>query len=939
MAEEPFNLRDATHQSSEAWSSSGLLRFFGRIQEINDLLGLLASNRLITILGIGGMGKSTLARLTLDQLPEPRPKIHWISFEDFVSASPDSPLRYCGLQMGLNNIEDAINPHAVISDHIRATPTLLVLDGCETIIPQVNGIVALLNSCPNLKILTTSRQTIGIPGEIVFHLGPLSLQSSPSLSLVSEAVALFEDRARLADSSFRITPTNLDDIEAIVRLVGGAPLGIEWSAALAEIIPTDELAALLLSDLKPILDDQYAGDKNQQARIRSLNTVLQWTWDALNEHEKNTLGHLSFFEGSFSHEAAEAVAGANLLGLRAMLRRALISRTPDRRFMMPELLRSYTRLRLPESVRNQVQLPFARHYLGILASASDQNLAKNLCTDDREHISRAFEVAIELGEWPLLDGAIDNLPLLYRSQGAIKNAADLLERASQKALAQNTSKTHLARLLCWQAYFNGLMGLFPVALKLVEKAAALLPLDTTPPNFKQWLNYLRSWCYLESSNLQQAEEFLVLAETDREKPPPFLEMNLTRMRANLEIRRRQFEAAQVALTKALTLAKTHKSSIMSAHALLDMSAIASKSENQVTAQALITEAMEIINASDDQYLQAKASYLLAEALAKQGEYAKAITAHKRARDLLRWYGDIYGEQGVELQLAVIYASLGDTARSAKHLDRCSSLMETTGAKRLTWWIRFTQGLNAMTEMNYAAAKPLLISAYQSSLDQIDPELGPFAATLLVHCHIGLGEYTEALSQMEIAYDAWDSIGGPVRGARVSCDTAALRLAIVDGDQTAMRELSDKILKTFSERGAQMHWYPFSSYLICYTAYTILGSSRAAEVLTTAHNLLLKIASQFDDMALQNSFLYNVPENAALMRFVRKQASAQNNLLTDRQLEVLKLIDVGMTNQEIADKLFISLETVRRHVADILGRMDVKNRSSAAHKAHQMGLLK
>ena len=223
---------------------------------------------------------------------------------------------------------------------------LLVLDNCEHVIGAAAELCAgLLAACDDVRVLATSREPVRVAGEARYRLGPLTLPDPDEAADAAgcEAVALFADRARQADAHFALAAETTAAVARLVRRLDGMPLAIELAAARAE--------ALSVAQLADRLDDRFgllaAGDRLAPDRHRSLAATVEWSYQLLDEHERRVFRQVSVFPGSFTLEAAEAVAGAGAgpMVLRLVDCSLLVPPRPGpdgrSRYVMLETLRAY----------------------------------------------------------------------------------------------------------------------------------------------------------------------------------------------------------------------------------------------------------------------------------------------------------------------------------------------------------------------------------------------------------------------------------------------------------------------------------------------------------------------------------------------------------------------------------------------------------------------
>ena len=335
-----------------------LTSFVGRRHELAEIKRLLGTTRLLTLTGSGGAGKTRLALRAAGDLARSMPDGAWL-----VALAPiDDPLLITqGVfsALGLPDVSSRWSLSA-LSDYLREKRLLLVLDNCEHLLDGAAGLAAsLLRSCPDLRILATSRQALGMPGEVRHRVPPLSLpeavaSSVPGQIAGSDAVALFAERAAAVQPGFSIDESNAASVLQLCARLEGMPLALELAAVRLEGLSVDQLLAGLDRELLA----PEAVLRGAEARQRTMEATLDWSHSLLSEKQRRAWARLSVFAGGFGAEAAEAVCSdlelspEDVPGVLAALvessivRRDQASKPP--RYSMLETVRQYGRRRLRE---------------------------------------------------------------------------------------------------------------------------------------------------------------------------------------------------------------------------------------------------------------------------------------------------------------------------------------------------------------------------------------------------------------------------------------------------------------------------------------------------------------------------------------------------------------------------------------------------------------
>ncbi|MCA1844014.1 MAG: hypothetical protein LC792_12690, partial [Actinobacteria bacterium] len=282
--------------------------FVGRERELGDLETQLTAARLVTVTGVGGVGKTRLALEVARGATERFPDGVWLV--DLVPVS-DPVLVADAVTATLGLLTDDRPALDVLCSHLADRAALLVLDNCEHVVGGVRDVAgAVLVQCPAVVVLATSREVLGLSGESLWpvpslSMPPLKPSAADDLS-DSDAVALFVERASTSQPGFALSDTNATAISRICHRLDGLPLALELAAARMRVLGAHQLADRL-DDRFKTLGSLPAG---AEPRRRTLRAAMEWSWVLLAPAERAALARLSVFPASFDLDAAEAVIGA-----------------------------------------------------------------------------------------------------------------------------------------------------------------------------------------------------------------------------------------------------------------------------------------------------------------------------------------------------------------------------------------------------------------------------------------------------------------------------------------------------------------------------------------------------------------------------------------------------------------------------------------------------
>src|SRR5271165_152863 len=424
---------------------AALTSFVGRAQAVDQIAGQLGQYRLVTVTGPGGAGKTRLAGEVARQVAGRFADGVWLA-ELAGVRDPAQVAAAVAAALGIRNLPSAAAADA-LARALASRQLLLVLDNCEHVIGAAAELCGrLLLGADDVRVLATSREPLRTAGEARYRLGPLTLPGpdSPADPDGSEAVALFADRARLADASFELDGETAPLVARLVARLVGMPLAIELAAARVE--------ALGVAQLLDRIDDRFillaAGDRLAAARQRSLAAAVEWSYRLLDERERRVFRAVSVFPGPFTLEGAEAVAGAGsgpaVLHLVDCSLLVPPRASPDgrSRYVMLETLRAYGTERLTEAGEGDATAAALAGYAlrvaedamaGLTAGTGEVPAARRLDAEDAT-LRQALEWAMEhdAAVAPRLAAA---LAWWWQARGRLAGQVPLLREAVGRAPA------------------------------------------------------------------------------------------------------------------------------------------------------------------------------------------------------------------------------------------------------------------------------------------------------------------------------------------------------------------------------------------------------------------------------------------------------------------------------------------------------------------------
>jgi predicted ATPase/class 3 adenylate cyclase len=325
-----------------------LTRLIGRDEDVDELKALIAARRLVTLLGSGGVGKTRLALQAVAELVDLYPDGVW--FADLAPISdPELVSSVVAQTLGMSQAHDRRVDEAIV-DWLKRRKIVLVLDNCEHLVETVARLAdAIMRSCPDIRILATSRQALGLDGEVVHRLPSLAVPASAGVSVAEAhqfgAIALFVERATAADTRFILTDDSVPIVADICRRLDGIPLAIELAAARVKVLSIPNLAKRL--------DDRFkiltGGSRTALPRQKTLTALIDWSYDLLTAKEQSLLARVAIFAGGFGLNAAAAICADNTVDEIEIL--DLLSSLTDKSLVAADTSGEEERYRLLESTR------------------------------------------------------------------------------------------------------------------------------------------------------------------------------------------------------------------------------------------------------------------------------------------------------------------------------------------------------------------------------------------------------------------------------------------------------------------------------------------------------------------------------------------------------------------------------------------------------------
>jgi predicted ATPase len=780
--------------------------FVGREHELAELAKLLDNPqvRLVTILAPGGMGKTRLAleaaRAALEQSATSDTHQPFANGAYFVSLAP-----LAAPESIVTAIAEAVSfqfygggdPKQQLLDFLREKRLLLVLDNFEHLLAGVPLVGDILEAAPGVKALATSRERLNLSGETPFNLGGLDLPEGKSAAAALEysAVRLFVQGAGRAQPGFELRDADVPQVARICRLVAGMPLGLLLAASWMEMLSPAEIAA----EIENSLDFLEANTRDLPERQRSLRAVFNYSWNLLTEAEQAVFAWLSVFRGGFTRQAAEAVAGANLRNLMALVNKSLLRRDPARgRYQFHELLRQYAAERLEQTGEGDAARDaHSVYYADFLDERKDRMISRTQkqtiaeMSAEMENALAAWEWAVEQRHIASMNKSLRPLAGMAENLSQFREWAERFRAAALRLGAASDEQTGLliARLRLFYGYLAGRMGDFDTMRATGEETLPLFRGANSKPDVMLALQDLAIAAgsqgrYAEAQ--QYSGEILTLARELDDRPSYYfvlsgLAWGQFEMGRSQEARQmfeqelsgvdalgvpiimalyrqelgqvlhalNEDEAAKKRLEEALVISQDLGNRRMTAYIFTSLGNVAHSLGSYPEAQRYYQESLATHRDIGDRVGTAEALGALGGGFWALGEYRQAKQCHQEALAIYREVGDIRGMANALALTATTCGVLGEYAEARTCLEECLALRRKMGnpADMVDGLGHFVRLENFIGDYEAAMRWSEQLFQYREQADSIPAFWGHYAGNR-IDTLVKMGAYQEAIETLD-----------------------------------------------------------------------------------------------------------------------------------------------------------------------------------------------
>ncbi|MBL8130387.1 MAG: tetratricopeptide repeat protein [Anaerolineae bacterium] len=425
--------------------------------------------RLLTVLGPGGIGKTRLAEQVAREQT-------WRNRSYFVALAGTRTV-----ELLVPTLADALGfafygkhaPLQQVLNYLEDKQLLLVLDSFEHLLDGVGVLIAILEHAPQVKLLVTSRERLNIQQEWAYEIGGLPYPAEPEAHGDYPARTLFLHNARRLYAGYAPSEQDEVQIHRICRLVDGMPLALELASAWVRMLSCQEIADGIARGLTLLAIDA----RDRLDRHRSIYSAFDQSWHRLSKKEQQVFRRLSVFQGGFRTEAAERVVNADLATLAALVDKSLVIGGPSGRYSMHDLLHQYAGEKAQRQAADaaRIKAEHSAYYLSFLArqkadlKGRRQQDAMQAIRDELGNVRAAWQWAVRRADVDSLDAALETLSLFFELDSRFEEGLALLDEA---APASATDSRFHCRLLSRRGNFRRVTGHYEAARDLLRQSLA-----------------------------------------------------------------------------------------------------------------------------------------------------------------------------------------------------------------------------------------------------------------------------------------------------------------------------------------------------------------------------------------------------------------------------------------------------------------------------------
>jgi predicted ATPase/class 3 adenylate cyclase/DNA-binding CsgD family transcriptional regulator len=877
-----------------------LTRFIGREAQSAEVASLLTNQRLVTLTGAGGVGKTRLAiQVAMQLAPEFNDGARYVDLAPITDPDvvPMTVIRALGLsdQPGRSTME-------TLTRFIAGRRMLIVLDNCEHLLDAAGDLVTeLLSHCQRLTLLATSREPISVPGEATWRV--------PSLHLADEAVELFADRARLARPDFAVTADNAATVTEICHRLDGMPLAIELAAA--------RVRALTLAEILDGLRDHFmlltGGARTAVRRQQTLRASVDWSHALLSDSERTLFRRLAAFMGGLDLDAARTVCSGDDMQPHQVLDQLTL--LVDKSLVVADDVRGRTRYRMLETVRQYAQ-----------EKLSDSGEAGQVRTRHRDYYTARAETLAKLHDparWRLAqaEDAIDNLRAAFawsRDNGDVEHALALTSALWPLWVARGRLREGLA----W-----------------FDAAFSVGPEDSVQPATLARALADRAGLNAQVGAVNQLDDARRALDIAREiGDPELISRALASCAGSAAF---SPDIARPYVEEAIELARATGDQMLLCQALVWHGQSAYYGGDPRAGRIAAEEGLKIADAIGDRFVSRGARWALAWTRMVSGDLASAVEQFRAVAEEAAAYGDGTWAHAALFNATQALCHLGDIDAARTCATAARNAAGDLG-KDYDRYVAVLKGCVALAAGDVDAAD----RAHEEAWRDLSHDQSMVKVNLFRRAAVALTRGDLAAARQW----ANDSIAETSGCHRAIALTTRARVAIAQDDNQQASRDAHAALDIAAEVGAQLG-VPDTLDCLAVLAYKTESLSEAARLFGAADSIRRRTGEvrfpiyQTDHDAaidaLRNAMEQRAFEEARAEgaqfstdeaityasrgRSERKRPSSGWESLTPAEHDVVRLVCEGLGNKEAAARLFVSPRTVQAHLSHIYTKLGISTR--------------
>lgn len=878
-----------------------VMPFVGRENELSQLHKLLTAPacRLVTIYGLGGMGKTRLAVAAARQMCLEEALLFLNGVVYVPLASIHTAERLVSALVEKFDIKWSGNDPllTILIDHLENWECMIVLDGFESLLSpetrrqSVEVIQEILYLCPDVKFLVSSRELLEIAEEAKLELRGLAFPPDSEESGIEEysAVKLFLQSAEQVRPGYQITNDDRPYIIELCQLLGGMPLGIKLSAAWLRAMSCQRI----VGEISKNLDILSTRMRDVEPRQRSMRAVLDYSWELLDEQEKAILTKLTVFQGGFSRNAARQIIGtdevqlANLVGhslLQSERFRPLEStaQTQDgsiiERYSMHQMVYQYAAGKKGDfaAARHQIESAHCQYFVSFLQEQTalfnglDETVAIDAISRETRNIQAAWSYALQEFNTEAIKAILEGHSRYYElvgpfheAEAKIRSAIEILRSAMETGkISATEAEPIMARLLLDQARFLGKMGRNEQALDILDAAAAFIR-SSGVESLRATELSLRALALFYLGHLDGGYEVAQQSRSLANKLHLLdVELSCLTMLGIIHLQRNQYIEARAVYEEALTIARQLQVRRVESNLLNNLGVIAVQHSDYATARERYEQALNLSVEIGDRHGEGQRLNNLGRALSEQRDYGRAEAHFKHASRLASDIGDRVIESNVLLSRGrnAMYVGAWDMATDLYEMSLAikREISDLHGVGEVLTYISLLnhfQGDNRRAlELGYQGLRE--VRQTDSSFVVL------FSLTNIGHALVELNRHDEARDSYTEALAGREALGH--KNLSMEPLAGLLDIGLRQRDKEAVITYTDAILEHLSSGNVDGTDQPFKIFWTAVQALKWLDSVEAVQLLQRAKDELVQCAERIQEEEMRRSFLENVPIHALLL---------------------------------------------------------------------------